>query len=109
MDTPPQGIIIGPTFRYVRDVMVPAVVAATSDHGGPTVSMVQGKITWPNGHVAYLHSADQSNRLRGLSVGWAFVGPLAITDGAWAHLRMALREKPGTIVGVAGDVAALVA
>lgn len=109
MDTPPQGIIIGHSLSYVRDVMVPAVVAATCDNGEVTVSIVQGRIVWPNGHVAHLRSTDQPDRLRGLSVGWAYVGPRGMGDEAWAHLRMALRENPGTIVGDPDDVVALVA
>lgn len=109
MDKPPQGVVIGSSMPFVRDWMVPEILAATADMN-PVVSLSAGRIRWENGREAFLCDTANPDRLRGLSIGWAYMDQRAILgpDGRW-YLDMALREEPGKIVGRVEDIAALIA
>lgn len=69
--------LIGPTFADVRDIMVEGesgilAVCGKCDetldgrpNGRPLFEVTKRRITWPNGTVATLFSADEPDRLRG--------------------------------------------
>jgi phage terminase large subunit-like protein len=58
--------LVAPTAADARNVMEGAVVSRRSRRlGTGTLRAVEARLTWPNGAIATLYSADEPERLRG--------------------------------------------
>lgn len=79
-----RGAIIAATAADTRDVLAegPAGFLATSPADDmPLYEPSKRRITWPNGSMATLYSADEPNRLRGPQHHWAICDEYA----AWRY------------------------
>jgi phage terminase large subunit-like protein len=79
-----RGAIVAATAADARDVLAegPAGILATSDvQDRPLYEPSKRRITWPNGTMATLYSADEPNRLRGPQHHWAVCDEYA----AWRY------------------------
>lgn len=91
--------LVGPTAADVRDVMVegPAGILAISPEfdpaGRPKYEPSKRRLSWPNGAVASLYSADEPDRLRGPQHDAAWCDELAAwrRPDAWDMLMLGLR------------------
>lgn len=90
--------LIGPTAADVRDVMIEGdsgILATAPPYFRPTYEpSKRGRLTWPNGAVAYSYSAEEPERLRGPQHDLAWGDELAswarLTD-TWDMLMFGLR------------------
>jgi phage terminase large subunit-like protein len=85
----PRIAIIGPTAGDVRDIMIEGdsgILACSPNTFFPNYEPSKRQITWPNGVIGKLYSADEPERLRGQNshAGWCIVGHTLIlmADGA---------------------------
>jgi phage terminase large subunit-like protein len=89
--------LVGETFADARDVMVegPAgILAAHSRRERPAWSPSLRKLTWPNGAVAHVFSAEDPDALRGPQFEAAWADELAKwrhAEAAWDMLQFGLR------------------
>lgn len=89
--------LVAPTAADARDVMVegPAgLLACARDSERPIYESSKRRITWPNGAVASLFSAEEPDRLRGPQHDTAWCDELASwsrLDEAWSMLQFGLR------------------
>lgn len=92
--------IIGPTADAVRRIQVEGpsgILAVSPSHFRPSYEPSTRRITWPNGCVAHLFSAEEPDRLRGPNLDAAWCDePVAWAnlEDSWDMLQMALR-MPG--------------
>jgi phage terminase large subunit-like protein len=97
-----QIALVGATMQDVRQVMVEGpsgVLAICAQDGGggaarPMWNITAGEIRWPNGSIAYLHSAESPEKLRGPEHHAAWCDELAKWrrgDATWDNLMMTLR------------------
>lgn len=78
--------LVGPTAADCRDIMVEGesgLLAVGQPHERPTYEPSKRRLTWPNGAVATLFSAEEPERLRGPQHDTAWCDELA----AWKYLR----------------------
>lgn len=78
--------LIGPTAADTRDVMVEGtsgILAISPNHWRPEYEPSKRRLTWPNGAVGTLYSAEEPDRLRGPQHDRAWADELA----AWAQLE----------------------
>lgn len=93
----PRGALIAPTAGDARDVMIEGETGllATAPRGRrPKYEPSKRRVTWPNGAVATVFSADEPERLRGPQHGWAWCDELAAwarLAAAWDNLQLGLR------------------
>jgi phage terminase large subunit-like protein len=99
------GHLVAPTAADARDVMVdgPSGLCTISPPWArPEYEPSKRRLTWPNGTVALLFSADEPERLRGPQCHWAWTDELAAWryPAAWDQLLMGLRlgERPQVVV-----------
>ncbi|RMG92904.1 MAG: ATP-binding protein, partial [Chloroflexi bacterium] len=81
-----RGAIVAPTAADVRDVLVEGesgIIASSPPDFEPIYESSKRRLTWPNGTVATLFSADIPDRLRGPQFHWAAVDELA----AWRYME----------------------
>jgi len=98
--------LIAPTAADARDVMVEGESGILAIHHAderPLYEPSKRRVTWPNGAIATVYSADEPDRLRGPQHDAAWADELAAwrrPDEAWANLQMGLRlgRSPRTIV-----------
>jgi phage terminase large subunit-like protein len=98
--------LVGPTAADARDVMVEGpsgILAVSPPHWRPHFEPSKRRVTWPNGAIATLFSADEPERLRGPQSDCAWCDELAAyhdPDEVWAQLQLGLRigENPRAIV-----------
>ena len=98
--------LIGKTLVDVRNVMVEGqsgLLAIHPRHERPLFEPSKRRLTWPNGSIAELFSADEAESLRGPQFSAAWCDELAKWRGAeraWDMLQFALRlgEKPRAVV-----------
>jgi predicted phage terminase large subunit-like protein len=97
--------LVAPTARDARLVMVEGesgLLAISSARARPTFEPSKRQLTWPNGAIATLFSADEPDRLRGPQFDAAWCDELAAWryPAAWDMLMMALRlgENPRVVV-----------
>ncbi len=98
--------LIGETLRQARSVMVEGVSGLLSVHPPgmrPRFEVSTQQVTWPNGAVAQLFSAEDPESLRGPQFFAAWCDELAKwrrPDEAWAMLQFGLRlgERPRQMV-----------
>jgi phage terminase large subunit-like protein len=97
--------LVGPTAADARDVMVEGeagILAISPDHERPLYEPSKRRLTWRNGAVATLFSADEPERLRGPQHDAAWCDEL----GAWRYpeawdmlmFGMRLGADPRTVV-----------
>ncbi len=103
---PPRIALVGKTISDVRNVMVDGVsglLAIHPAHERPVYEPSKRRITWKNGAVAELFSADETEGLRGPQFSAAWCDELAKwrdAENAWDMLQFGLRlgDCPQTIV-----------
>jgi phage terminase large subunit-like protein len=79
-----RGALIGPTASDVRDVMIEGesgILTISSEEFMPVYEPSKRRLTWPNGTIAMLYSAEEPNRLRGPQHHWLWADELA----AWKY------------------------
>lgn len=80
--------LVGPSFEYVRDVMVARIVKRSPSWHAPTLHMSKRRLVWPNDATAILY--DNVDRLRGTQHHKAWAGDVE-DEGVLAQLRVGLR------------------
>lgn len=89
--------LVAPTAADVRDTMVEGesgLLAIHPPRERPTYEPSKRRVTWSNGAIATLFSADEPDRLRGPQHEAAWCDELAAwryLEDAWANLMMGLR------------------
>jgi phage terminase large subunit-like protein len=89
-------ILAGPTAGDVRDVMVEGesgILAVSPPHERPLYEPSKLRLTWPNGAVATLLSADEPERFRGKQGDTVWCDELAAWryPEAWEQLQFTMR------------------
>jgi predicted phage terminase large subunit-like protein len=98
--------LVAPTAADARDVMVEGESGVLNVHPGdqrPLYEPSKRRVTWPNGAIATVYSADEPDRLRGPQHDAAWADEIAAwrrADDAWSNLMMGLRlgRDPRVIV-----------
>ena len=98
--------LVAPTAADARDVMVEGesgLLAIAPPGERPHYEPSKRRLTWPNGAMATLYSADEPERLRGPQFDAAWCDELAAWrygQDAWDMLQMGLRlgENPRAVV-----------
>jgi phage terminase large subunit-like protein len=98
--------IVGPTFAEVRMVMIEGESGLLAVHRfgpAPVFNPSKRRLTWPNGTVAELFSAEEPESLRGPNFDAAWCDELAKWKkgrDVWMNLQMALRlgERPQAVI-----------
>lgn len=98
--------LVAPTAADARDVMVEGesgILAVSPPGELPAYEPSKRRLTWPNGAIATLFSAEEPNRLRGPQHGAAWCDELAAwgqDQETWDMLQFGLRlgEHPRVIV-----------
>lgn len=97
--------LISPTAADARDVMVEGEsgILTISDEGfRPIYEPSKRRLTWPNGSIALLFSAEEPNRLRGPQCHYAWCDELASWKypETWDMLQFTLRlgKRPQAII-----------
>jgi predicted phage terminase large subunit-like protein len=97
--------LVGPTAADVRDVMVEGdsgLLAIAPDDDRPVFEPSKRRLSWDNGAVATLFSADEPERLRGPQHDFAWCDELAAWryPAAWDMLMFGLRlgDDPRAVV-----------
>jgi phage terminase large subunit-like protein len=88
--------VVGPTAADARDVMVEGesgLLAIAPRHARPTYEPSKRRLTWPNGALATLYSADEPDRLRGPQHDGAWCDEAGVWKApeAWDMLLFGLR------------------
>lgn len=92
-----RGLIIGATAGDIRDVIIEGESGILEKSPPDFVAVYEPskrRVTWPNGSVAYLRSADTPERLRGPQAHWALCDEMAswrYLQYAWDMLQFCLR------------------
>lgn len=92
-----RGALVGPTAADTRDVMVEGesgILACAPASFRPLYEPSKRKLTFPNGAIAMLYSADEPDRMRGPQHHWAWADELAAwrrLQYAWDMLQMGMR------------------
>lgn len=91
-----RGALVGRTAADVRDVLVEGesgILAVSPPWFMPVYEPSKRRVTWPNGSLATLYSADKPDVLRGPQHHWAVADELAAWrfEEAWDMLMMGLR------------------
>jgi len=97
-----RGALIGPTAADTRDILVQGesgILACAPATFRPTYNPSKRQLTYPNGAIQTLYSADEPNRLRGPQHGYGWFDELAAwryIQEAWdmAQLGMRLGDHP---------------
>ncbi len=98
--------LIGPTFDEARLVMIEGksgLLAIHADEERPRYEPSKRLLTWPNGALAQVFSADEPDSLRGPQFDAAWCDELAKwrqAEAAWAMLAFALRlgQNPRAVI-----------
>ncbi len=89
--------LVAPTAGDARDVMAEGasgIMSVCHDWARPTFEPSKRRLTWPNGAIATLYSADEPERLRGPQHDAAWcdeLGAWRYADEAWNMLMLGLR------------------
>lgn len=97
-----RGALIGPTAADTRDILVQGesgILACAPATFRPTYNPSKRQLTYPNGAIQTLYSADEPNRLRGPQHGYGWFDEMAAwryIQEAWdmAQLGMRLGDHP---------------
>jgi phage terminase large subunit-like protein len=97
--------LVAPTAADARDVMVEGesgILAISPDWNRPLYEPSKRRLTWPNGAIATLYSADEPERLRGPQHDAAWADELGAWryPEAWDQLMFGLRlgQRPRVVV-----------
>jgi phage terminase large subunit-like protein len=100
-----RWILAGRTSGDLRDIMVEGesgILRIARDPLRPSYEPSKRRLTWPNGAVAVLRSADEPEGFRGLQGEAAWVDELAAWEHpeAWEQLQLGIRlgEQPRQVV-----------
>ena len=101
-----EGVLVGANPRDVRDVLIEGrsgILNIAPPSERPKYEPSKLLLTWPNGAIAHVRSAEDPEGLRGLSADWAAVDEPAkfrYLRETWDNLRLALREgtNPQTFI-----------
>ncbi len=101
-----RGALVAATAADARDVLVEGesgILAVSPDWFKPHYEPSKRRLTWPNGTVATIFSADEPDRLRGPQHHWALCDELAAwryDRDAWDMLMFGLRlgDDPRCVV-----------
>jgi predicted phage terminase large subunit-like protein len=101
-----RGALVGATASDTRDILVlgeSGLLNIAEPLFRPTYNPSKRLMTWPNGSMALLFSADEPNRLRGLQHHWAICDELASwrRPEAWDMLLMGARLGDDPRIAVA--------
>jgi predicted phage terminase large subunit-like protein len=83
-----RGALIGPTAADTRDILVQGesgILACAPATFRPTYNPSKRQLTYPNGAIQTLYSADEPNRLRGPQHGYGWFDEMA----AWRYIQEA--------------------
>lgn len=92
-----RGALVGATAADARDILVEGesgIMACAPATFRPVYEPSKRRITFPNGSIATVYSADEPDRLRGPQHFWAWCDELASwrrLQYAWDMLQMGLR------------------
>lgn len=92
-----RGAIVSATASDARDIVVEGesgILAVCPPWKKPIFEPSKRRITWPNGSIATLYTADKPDRLRGPQHHWGIADELAAwryPDDAWSNLLMGMR------------------
>lgn len=92
-----RGAIVSATAADARDIVVEGesgILAVCPPWNKPIYEPSKRRITWPNGSIATLYTADKPDRLRGPQHHWAIADELAAWrygENAWDMLMFGLR------------------
>lgn len=102
-----HGALVAATADDARKTMLSAgmehipeasgILAVSSPDFRPVYEASKRILTWPNGTVATLYSAEEPNRLRGPQHHWTWVDEMAVwqkEQAAWDELLFGLRLGP---------------
>lgn len=99
-----RGALVGRTAADTRDVLVEGesgILAVSPPWFRPRYEPSKRRLTWPNGSVATLYSADKPDLLRGPQHHWAVADELAAWryGEAWDQLLFGLRlgQRPRVV------------
>ena len=100
-----RAAFVAPTAADARDVMVEGesgILACAPPWAKPIYEPSKRRLTWPNGAIATLYSADEPERLRGPQHDIAWADELAAWryPEAWDMLEFGLRLGPHPIAVV---------
>jgi phage terminase large subunit-like protein len=98
--------IVAPTFAEARMVMIEGESGLLNQHSWwerPKFEPSKRRLTWPNGAIAEIFSADEPDSLRGPNFDAAWCDEMAKWkkgDAAWQNLQLALRigENPHAVI-----------
>jgi len=101
-----RGAFVGATASDTRDILVlgeSGILNVARDDFRPVYNPSKRLLTFPNGTIVLLFSADEPNRLRGLQHHWAICDELASWryPDAWDQLLLGLRLGHDPRVAVA--------
>jgi len=97
-DQVPSILLIGATASDLRDIMIegPSGILATAPKGNyPLYEPSKLRITWNNGCVCHIRSADEPDRIRGIEVyrGWFDeFASWSYPAEAWDMIQMSVRQ-----------------
>ncbi|KKI22247.1 terminase large subunit domain-containing protein [Sphingomonas sp. Ag1] len=92
------GILVGPTVKHVRDIMIdgPSGLIATAPLDCvPVFRPHYNRVDWPNGTSATIYTADNPQGIRGpsLNFGWGDELTLWNSERTFDNLFRAVRQK----------------
>ncbi|MGQ0671679.1 MAG: DNA-packaging protein [Hyphomicrobium sp.] len=98
--------LVGETLAEVRRVMIEGVsglLAIHAEHERPVLEAGKGQLTWPNGSIAQMFSAENPDGLRGPQFDCAWCDEVAkwrLMEETWDNLQLGLRlgEAPQVVV-----------
>lgn len=101
-----RGALVGPTAADTRDILVEGesgIMACAPPTFRPVYEPSKRKLTYPNGHIQMLYSADEPDRLRGPQHHYGWADELAAwrrLQYAWDMLQMGMRlgDHPRVVV-----------
>ena len=98
--------LVGPTAADSRDVLAEGpsgILACSPDWNRPLYEPSKRRLTWRNGAIATLYSADEPERLRGPQHDMAIVDELGSwrRPEAWSNLLFGLRQGARPRIAVA--------
>jgi phage terminase large subunit-like protein len=94
-----RAALVAPTAADARDTMVEGesgILAISSEDNRPLYEPSKRRLTWPNGAIATLYSAEEPERLRGPQHDWYWADELAAWKymETWDMLMFGLRLGP---------------
>jgi phage terminase large subunit-like protein len=96
-DQVPSMLLMGATATDLRDIMIegPSGILKTAPHNNyPVYEPSKLRLTWKNGCVCHIRSAEEPDRIRGIEVHRGWFDEFASWDnpeGAWDMISMSVR------------------